>query len=48
MKFKPTPEGFEQAREYVTEIGLLDKWNSIKDSYLQLHQANEWYKEDNV
>ena len=45
MKFKPTPQGFEQARQYATKIGKLSHFNSIKDSYRQLHIANGWYEE---
>lgn len=45
MKFKATTQGFKQARQYATKIGKLSKFNSLKDSYLQLHTANKWYEE---
>lgn len=45
MIFKQTPEGFEEAKEFATKIGRLDEFNAIKDSYLQVHEANLWYND---
>lgn len=45
MKFKATTQGFEQARKYAKQIGKLNEFNSIKDSYLQLNKANKWYND---
>lgn len=45
MQFKATKEGFDSAKQYAMKIGKLNEFNSIKDSYLQLNKANQWYND---
>lgn len=45
--FEYTPEGFEQARAYAEKIGKLKSFDALKDNYVKVYKANQWYNENN-